>query len=225
MGISSPCDGCSENGESGMKMLLCAVHSTSPPFAQFAPSSHSLGKWFFLFSQMTMLVLACFFLGAEICLQNLHIQTSSVNDIWEAPQTKTRSQTCVSNQPNTAHRWVLTWSSCWHCRQQSAFWKEMMFVIVCKKGSLNNWDTSMATLNWHHGVVNRVTVEENVTKWAMALKVAWRLHFVEADIAVGWRCLVCVHVSDNSEYAKKLSSVIKFPHRGRLGNRSQWLHN
>lgn len=50
----------------------------------------------------------------------------------------------------------------------------------------------------------------------MELRITWRLRFVKTDVAVGWRCLVRVLASDNSENAKKLSSVIKFPHEGRL---------
>lgn len=42
------------------------------------------------------------------------------------------------------------------------------------------------------------------------------IHFVKADVGVGWRCLVCVLFSDNSENAKKLSLVIKLLHTGRL---------
>lgn len=50
----------------------------------------------------------------------------------------------------------------------------------------------------------------------MELRITQRLHFVKAAVAIGWRCLVCVLVSDNSENAKKLSSVIKVPHAERL---------
>lgn len=50
----------------------------------------------------------------------------------------------------------------------------------------------------------------------MELRITWRLHFVKVGVAIGWRCLVCVLVSDNLEYAKKLSLVIKLPHAGRL---------
>lgn len=57
---------------------------------------------------------------------------------------------------------------------------------------------------------------ENLAERVIELRITWRFHFVKADVAVGWRCLVCVLVSENSENAKKLSSVIKLPHAGRL---------
>lgn len=43
-----------------------------------------------------------------------------------------------------------------------------------------------------------------------------RLFLSWTSVTVGWKCLVCVLISGSSENARKLSSVIKLPHTGRL---------